>query len=183
MIVDSPLASRFTQAYEDCEGFWDVEAKARVRGGDQPLVFDNLMTVADHEQHRWTVDYLRRKAPPSVVIAGSGMCTGGRVVNYLKALLGDGRTDVVFVGYQAAGTPGRELQAGKKRVTIDGRSLSVKAQVHSLSGYSAHADQAELLRFAGGIRRAPERVVLVHGESGARRALRRKLEQHLGHTL
>lgn len=80
MIVDSPLASRFTQAYEDCEGFWDVEAKARVRGGDQPLVFDNLMTVADHEQHRWTVDYLRRKAPPSVVIAGSGMCTGGRVV-------------------------------------------------------------------------------------------------------
>jgi metallo-beta-lactamase family protein len=105
------------------------------------------------------------------------------VCYYLKALLGDGRTDVVFVGYQAAGTPGRELQAGKKRVTIDGRSLSVKAQVHSLSGYSAHADQAELLRFAGGIRRAPERVVLVHGESGARRALRRKLEQHLGHTL
>lgn len=176
VIVDSPLASRFTQAYEDCEGFWDEEAKARVRSGDQPLVFDNLMTVVDHEQHRWTVDYLRRKAPPSVVIAGSGMCTGGRVVNYLKALLGDERTDVLFIGYQAAGTPGRALQSGRRRVTIDGTALSVKARVHSLSGYSAHADQADLLRFVRGIRRAPERVVLVHGEAGAKRALSKKLK-------
>ncbi len=175
VIVDSPLASRFTQAYEDCEGFWDEEAKARVRAGDQPLVFENLMTVADHKQHRWTVDYLRRKAPPSVVIAGSGMCTGGRVVNYLKALLGDERTDVVFVGYQAEGTPGRALQAGKRRVTIDGKVLPVKARVHSLSGYSAHADQADLLRFVRGIRRGPDRVVLVHGEAAAKRALRAKL--------
>ena len=175
VIVDSPLASRFTQAYQDCEGFWDEEAKALVRSGDQPLVFDNLMTVEDHKQHCWTVDYLQRKAPPSVVIAGSGMCTGGRVVNYLQALLGDERTDVVFAGYQAAGTAGRALQSGKKQVTLGGKVLPVKAKVHSLSGYSAHADQADLLRFVRGIRRGPERVVLVHGEAGAKRGLRKKL--------
>lgn len=110
-----------------------------------------------------------------MVIAGSGMCTGGRVVNYLKALLGDRRTDVVFVGYQAAGTPGRALQSGKKRVTIGGKSTAVRAQVHSLSGYSAHADQADLLRFVRGIRRGAKEVVLVHGEAGAKRALRGKL--------
>jgi len=79
VIVYSPLASRFTHVYEDCEGFWDEEAKALVRSGDQPLVFDNLMTVEDHKQHQWTVDYLQQKAPPYVVIVGSGMCTGGQL--------------------------------------------------------------------------------------------------------
>lgn len=81
------------------------------RGGAS-LLFDNLMTVADHKQHLWTVDYLRRKAPPAVVIAATGMCTVGRVVNYLKALAGDERTDIVFCGYQAQGTPGPALQGG-----------------------------------------------------------------------
>lgn len=161
VIVDSPLASRFTDAYQDCEAFWDEEAKALVSSGDQPFVFDNLLTVAVHKQHLWTVDYLKRKAPPSIVIAGSGMCTGGRVVNYLKSLLGDERTDVVFVGYQAEGTPGRALRAGNKQVTIDGKHLPVQARVHNLSGYSAHADQADLLRFVGGVRQGPKLVVLV----------------------
>lgn len=175
VIVDSPLASRFTQAYEDCAAFWDAEARQLLQAGDQPLVFDNLMTVADHDQHRWTVDYLKRKGSPAIVIAGSGMCTGGRVVNYLKSLLGDERTDVLFVGYQGAGTPGRVLQGGAKSMRLDGKRVQVRARVHSLSGYSAHADQASLLRFVRAVRRGPERVVLVHGEASARRALAAKL--------
>ena len=171
VIVDSPLASRFTEVYAACADFWGQEARQALAAGDQPLVFDNLMTVADHQQHLWTVDYLRRKAPPAVVIAASGMCTGGRVVNYLKALAGDARTDIVFCGYQAQGTPGRALQGGARRLRLEGTQVTVRARVHQLSGYSAHADRANLLRFVGGIRRPPQRMVLVHGEAKARRAL------------
>ena len=84
------------------------------------------------------------------------MCTGGRVVNYLKALLGDACNDVLFVGYQAAGTPGRDILAyGPKGgwIELDGRRYDIRAQVHQLSGYSAHAGQADLVSFVEGITR------------------------------
>ena len=172
VIVDSPLATRFTGIYRDCSRFWDGEAHRRLRYGDHPLVFDNLLTVESHRDHRWTVDYLQRRGRPAIVIAGSGMCTGGRVVNYLKALLGDERTDVLFIGYQGRGTPGRSIQGGKKTVMLDGKRYTVDAQVHTLSGYSAHADQCNLVNFVRRMRRQPEEVVLVHGEEPARRALK-----------
>ena len=175
VIVDSPLASRFTEVYGDCARFWDAEARRRLRYGDQPLVFDNLMTVGDHKEHRRVVDYLERRGRPAVVIAGSGMCTGGRVVNYLKRLIGDERTDVVLVGYQAQGTAGRAIQEGRKWVTLDGRRYAVKAQVQVLSGYSAHADQRNLVHFVERMRKRPKEVVLVHGERPAKEALGRKL--------
>ena len=177
VIVDSPLASRFTEVYEDCAGFWDAEARQRLRHGDQPLVFDNLMTVDSHREHKWVVEYLKKRGKPAIVIAGSGMCTGGRVVNYLKTLLTDPRTDVLFVGYQAAGTPGRSIQAGRKSVKLDGARVPVRARVHTLTGYSAHADQRNLVNFVRRIRRPPREVVLVHGEQRAREALRGKLEE------
>ena len=177
VIVDSPLASRFTEVYEDCAGFWDAEARRRLRLGDQPLVFDNLMTVDSHREHSWVVEYLRKRGKAAVVIAGSGMCTGGRVVNYLKALLPDPRTDVLFVGYQGAGTPGRSIQAGRKSVKLDGTRVPVRARVHTLSGYSAHADQWNLVNFVRRMRRPPREVVLVHGEQRAREVLRGKLEE------
>ena len=175
VIVDSPLASRFTQVYQDCDRYWDGEARRRLRHGDQPLVFENLMTVDSHKEHRWVVDYLQRRGRPAVVIAGSGMCTGGRVVNYLKGLLGDERTDVVFVGYQGKGTPGRAIQERRKWVMLDGKRYPIRAQVQTLSGYSAHADQKNLVDFVRRMRRRPREVVLVHGERRAREALRREL--------
>jgi metallo-beta-lactamase family protein len=177
VIVDSPLASRFTEIYQDCSRFWDAEARRRLRWGDQPLVFDNLMTVGDHREHRWTVDYLQKRGRPAIVIAGSGMCTGGRVVNYLKALLGDTRTDVLFIGYQAKGTPGRSIREGRRTVKLDGKSYPIKAQVHNLSGYSAHADQRNLVNFVRRMRRRPKEVVLVHGEWEAKEALGLKLAE------
>ena len=177
VIVDSPLAARYTRIYRACSRFWDGEARQRLRAGDQPLVFDNLLTVDSHREHEWTVDYLRQRGRPAIVLAGSGMCTGGRIVHYLQALLGDARTDVVFMGYQGRGTPGRALQAGRKSVTVDGKRGAVRAQVHTLSGYSAHADQRNLVGFVTGMRRRPEEVVLVHGERAAQEGLRRALAQ------
>ncbi|MFO8004803.1 MBL fold metallo-hydrolase, partial [Thioalkalivibrio sp.] len=110
IIVDSPLAARFTEAYRDLKPYWDLEAHERLHHGRHPLAFENLYTVDSHEEHLQTVDYLARTGRPAVVIAASGMAAGGRVVNYLKRMLGDERHDVLFVGYQAEGTPGRAIQ-------------------------------------------------------------------------
>jgi predicted metal-dependent RNase len=119
-----------------------------LRVDDQPLVFENLMTVTSHGEHLEVIKYLQQGNLPAVVLAGSGMCSGGRIVNYLKAMLGDARHDVLFCGYQAAGTPGRTIQTYGPRggwVELDGQRITIRAGVHTLGGYSAHADQRDLL--------------------------------------
>lgn len=173
VVLDSPLAARFTEVYRELKPFWDAEAHKRLRAGRHPLDFENLCTVDDHDTHLRTVDYLARSGHPAVVIAASGMAAGGRVVNYLKAMLGDERHHVLFVGYQAEGTPGRAIQrAGRGgHVELDGETCAIRAGVDTISGYSAHADQGDLLRFVRGIRKGPEEVRLVHGEPAARAAL------------
>jgi metallo-beta-lactamase family protein len=89
-------------------------------------------------------------------------------VNYLQALLSDKRTDVVFYGYQAAGTLGRDIQAGCSSVTIDDQRVEVNARVHSMSGYSAHADQQDLLAFVAGCSSRLKQVYLIHGEAAGK---------------
>lgn len=113
---------------------------------------------------------------PAVVGATSGMCEGGRIVNYLKALLPDERNDVLFAGYQAQGTLGREIQSGSHAVDIDNQPIKANAQIHTISGYSAHADQSDLLKFVTGIPAQPKAVHLIHGEKEAKRELGEKLE-------
>ncbi len=176
VIVDSPLAARFTEIYQDLQPFWDAEAQEVLTYDDQPLVFENLTTIGDHDEHRSTLEYLKNRDLPAVVIAGSGMCTGGRVVNYLKTFLDRPHTDVVFVGYQGSGTPGRRIQGGREAVELDGKEYPIRAKVHSLSGYSAHADQQNLLDFVQGMSQPPGEVVLVHGERDAKAALKTKLQ-------
>lgn len=106
------------------------------------------------------------------------MCAGGRIVDWLKALLGDERTDVVFVGYQAQGTPGRIIQKyGPQHgyVEMDGKRYTIDAEVHTLSGYSAHADQRNLVNFVKRMRRRPEKIYLVHGDGEAKSMLKKQL--------
>ncbi|KAA6183298.1 MBL fold metallo-hydrolase [Thiohalocapsa marina] len=175
IVLDSPLAADFTAGYRRLRALWDAEAKRRVAEGRHPLAFEQLVTVDAHSDHARMVNYLAHSGHPAIVIAASGMCAGGRVVNYLKAMLEDPRHDILFVGYQAAGTPGRDIQRYGPRggyVMLDGRRYDTRAQVHTLSGYSAHADQQDLLRFIGDIPRPPREVRLVHGDAGAKRALK-----------
>jgi metallo-beta-lactamase family protein len=111
-----------------------------------------------------------------VVLAGSGMCAGGRVVNYLKAMLGDKRNDVLFVGYQAAGTPGRDILNYGPRggwVELDGDHYDIRARIHQVGGYSAHAGQSDLIRFVSGMRMLPREIRIVHGDDDAKQALKR----------
>ncbi len=96
-------------------------------------------------------------------------------MNYLKALLPDSRTDVIFAGYQAEGTLGRELLDGALEVSIDKKSVEVNACIHQMSGYSAHAAQQDLLTFVDGIEHKPKRIHVIHGEDAAQRALADKL--------
>ncbi|MBN7771297.1 MBL fold metallo-hydrolase [Marinobacter daepoensis] len=179
IVVDSPMAAEFTRIYRDLKPFWDDEARERVNAGRHPLSFEQLTVINSHEDHLNAVDYLVRSRRPCVVIAGSGMCAGGRVVNYLKAMLGDSRNDVLFVGYQAVGTPGRNILEHGPRggwVELDGERYDIRARVHTVGGYSAHADQGDLLRFIGGIPETPHEIRIVHGDKSAKQSFRQALE-------
>ncbi len=178
VILDSPLASRFTDAYRELKPFWDDEAHARLKQGRKPLAFDTLLTVDSHHEHLKMVQHLARSGRPAIVIAGSGMCNAGRIVNYLKAMLGDERHDVLFVGYQAEGTPGRVIQQYGPQggwVELDNERYTIRARIETIGGYSAHADQQGLVNFVKGIKHKPREIRLVHGDKGAKQALKEAL--------
>ncbi len=177
VIVDSPLSLRLTQIYDSMREYWSEEARHVLTYDDQPLVFDNLISVDGHRDHLRKVEYLRHSKRPAIVIAGSGMCTGGRIVNYLKAFVEDPTSDVVFVGFQGLGTPGRYIQDQAGWVKLDGGKYDIRCGVHTLSGYSAHADQQDLLRFVQGMPSPPKAIRLVHGEPPAKEALATKLKE------
>ena len=175
IVVDSPLAATFTRIYRDLKPFWDAEATELVSQGRHPLSFEQLTVINGHEDHLNAVDYLTRSHRPCVVLAGSGMCAGGRVVNYLKAMLADKRNDVLFVGYQAKGTPGRDILTYGPRggwVELDGGRYEIHARVHQVGGYSAHAGQSDLVRFVSGIESPPSEIRIVHGDMRAKESLK-----------
>ena len=138
------------------------------------MAFEQLVTIDSHSDHQSVVNHLAQTARPAIVIAGGGMCSGGRIVNYLKAMLGDKRHNVLFVGYQAKGTPGHEIQTyGTKGgyVYLDGERIDVRAGIASIGGYSAHADQKGLVEFVTGMQEWPTEIRVVHGEEGAKKVL------------
>ena len=184
IVIDSPLAADFTEGYAKLKPHWDAEARQRVDAGRHPLAFEQLTTVGDHASHLKMVDKLARSGRPAIVIAASGMCSGGRIVNYLKAMIGEARNDVLFCGYQAAGTPGRAIQTYGPRgghVDFDGQRYTIRAAIHTLGGYSAHADQTDLLNFIGRMRTPPSQVRVVHGDDEAKQTLAKLLrERHPG---
>ena len=178
IIVDSPLANKFSEVYKKLHPLWDREARKKVAAGRHPLAFEQLLTIDHHDEHQRTVQYLKKSGRPAIVLAASGMCSGGRIVNYLKALIEDPRTDILFVGYQAKGTIGRRIQTyGPQNgyVQMDNKKYTIAAVVETISGYSAHAGQDNLLRFIKGIRKKPSMIRLVHGEPYAQEALKEKI--------
>lgn len=178
IIVDSPLAARFTLVYRDLKPYWDAEAHVRLRAGRHPLSFENLITVDSHKEHMQMVDFLSRTKQPAVVLAAGGMAAGGRIVNYLKAMIEDPRHNVLFVGYQAPGTPGHAIQRYGPEggwVELDGQRFTIRAGVETISGYSAHADQKDLVNFVRRMRHWPTQIRLVHGDQEPRETLRDKL--------
>lgn len=117
---------------------------------------------------------------PRIVLAGSGMLTGGRIMNYLPYELGNPDSTILLTGYQAEGTRGRTLQQGHRRLRLHGRDFQVKARVATLEGMSAHADQAGLLDWLAGLKQAPRHLFLVHGEPRAAESLQAKIAERYG---
>lgn len=185
IVVDSPLANRFTEIYKRLRCFWDDEAQLLVESGRHPLSFEQMTVINDHHQHLAAVERLKQTAYPCIVIAAGGMCAGGRIVDYLRALIEDARTDILFAGYQAQGTPGRDIQDHAEQhgwVLLDGKRYTINAGVYNLSGYSAHADQAGLIRFVSRMRKKPQEIRLVHGDMAAKQTLQRILQEMLPET-
>jgi metallo-beta-lactamase family protein len=177
VFVDSPLGLEITRIYASLSKYWDNEARGLKARGDHPIDFKGLIAVKDHRDHLKVCDM----NGPAIILAGSGMCTGGRIVNHLQKGIDDPRNDILFVGYQAAGTPGRAIQKYSQRpggyVVLDGERKTIKAKVHTLSGYSAHADQKGLVDWIEGMPDKPRAVKLVHGETAARNVLAEILEK------
>ncbi|PKH93340.1 MBL fold hydrolase [Pseudoalteromonas sp. 78C3] len=174
VILDSPMAANFTEQYKKFKHLWDSEAKRKVANGRHPLDFKNLTTVDSHKEHMAIINYLSSRQTPAIILAASGMCTGGRIVNYLERFLNDKTTDVLFVGYQGNKTLGREIQTYGPRngyVFINDARITINAKVHTISGYSAHADQNGLIKFVTGMHKKPSLIKIVHGDDDAKAAL------------
>jgi len=137
--------------------------------------FRTISSAAESKQ-------LTQSKMPAIVISASGMATGGRVLHHLKAALPDSRNTVLFVGYQAAGTRGRQLVDGQKTVKIHGEMIPVQARVALVESMSAHADSNEILRWLGGFTQPPRLTFIVHGEPVAMDALSATIHNKLGWT-
>ncbi|MFZ5814863.1 MAG: MBL fold metallo-hydrolase RNA specificity domain-containing protein [Bacillota bacterium] len=164
VVVDSPLAIAATQITSNHSDLFDEAAARRLRGGDDPLAFPGLFMSETAEQSM----QLNNAKEPMVIVAASGMCEAGRVVHHLKHNLWRPVSTILFVGFQAQGTLGRRLVDGANRVRIFGEEVAVKARVEVLHGFSAHADQAQLLAWVKGLKRPPRATFLVHGEDEPR---------------
>jgi metallo-beta-lactamase family protein len=183
IILDSPMAQRVTRSYRRFKQLWGQEAKQRLKMHRHPLAFEQCITVEDYRTHQRLVNRLQSTREAAIVVAASGMCQGGRIMDYLKALLPDERTDVLLAGYQAEGTLGRAIQSGAMAVEIDQQEVEVNAQIHTMSGYSAHADKDDLLRFIQGIEPTPKEVHLIHGEPNTQDTFASTLKQLGYHTV
>lgn len=174
--IDSPMAIEATELYRRHGELFDQEAKALLQQGISPLNFPGLKFTRTGEESK----RLNDSAGPMVIIAGSGMANGGRILHHLKHGLDKATTQVVIVGFQGQGTLGRRLVDGNKMVRIHGQEVQVRATIHTLGGLSAHAGQSELVAWAKTINPKPRRLILTHGEPAAREALAARLEREWG---
>jgi metallo-beta-lactamase family protein len=161
------MAIKATEIYDQATAEHDEDLIELAEQHLDPLAADSFQRCRSVEQSK----ALNRRKEPAVIVAASGMATGGRVVHHLKQRLSDPKNAVVFVGYQAAGTRGRALVNGAEHVAIHGQRIPVRAEILELHGLSAHADQEELLRWCRALPEPPERVFLNHGEDPPRKTL------------
>ena len=164
--IDSPMGNKVIQVFEDYQD-WH-----RLPMNEFKQMMRKINVVTSYKETWETIDNKK----PKIVIAGSGMVTGGRVLTYLKKFIDDPETTVILVGYQAEGTRGRQLLEGADELKFFGKYYPVNAKIESIHSLSAHADQRELLEWLENIQHKPEQVFLIHGEPMASDAFRVKLQ-------
>jgi metallo-beta-lactamase family protein len=179
LYLDSPMASKATQVYYDHPETYDQETSDLMRSGDSPLKYPGQQFTDSVEESK----AVRHANRPIMVVASSGMLTGGRVMHHLKDFLPDPTCTLLFIGYQGEGTLGRHLQDGGTSARIDGEEYPVRCRVRSISGFSAHADQHELETWLGRFGAAdgpPKTVFIVHGDPEAAEAFAARIRSDLG---
>jgi metallo-beta-lactamase family protein len=176
IFLDSPLAINVTKIYRNNQDFFNKEALGIIHGGDDIFNFPGLKLTPTTEESKKIIDYPN----PKIIIAGSGMSNGGRIVHHEQNYLGDTRSTLMLIGYQAVGTPGRMLQEGAKRVRVNATEVEVKAKVVSISGYSAHKDGDHLFKFVKGTADTLKKVFVVHGEPKTTMFFVQRLRDYLG---
>ena len=190
LYLDSPMASKASDIYRRHSEYFDEETARLLRDGKSPLDYPD-----QHVTRQLAESQAIARAPrPYMIVASNGMLTGGRVVGHLRNLIGDPDATLLFVGYQGEGTLGAHLQAGAKVVKLDGQERDVRCKIRSISGFSAHADEPELLAWLSNFARDkrpgtpgfPRRVFLVHGDPEAQIAIEPKVralgfETHIPH--
>lgn len=177
IIVDGPLGLSATKIYARHTDCYDEEAMNMIRRGVEPFEFDSLFAASDANASKRAVNV----EGPAIIIAGSGMCQGGRIRHHLLRHLPDPRADVLLVGYQSGRTLGRALQEGRTSVYIDGQQVMVRARVTTISGLSAHADREGLATWFDKVPRAPAaRTFVTHGEEAQSEAFAKLLTDRFG---
>lgn len=174
--VDSPLASRITEIYRDFPDLYQDDVKARAKAGEKVFAFSGLTFTDDHVESQ----KIASVRGPKIIIAGSGMSHGGRVLSHEAKYLPEKTTTLLLVGYQAAGSLGRRLEEGAKEVTIEGERILVRATVETIFGYSAHMDSDALLSFAESGAKTLEKIFVVMGEPSASLFLAQRISGYGG---
>ncbi len=175
LYLDSPMASHASEVYRAFPGYYDEETHRLLAEGETPLDYPGQVVTRTAEASK----SIRRAHRPLIVVSSNGMLTGGRVVHHLNDIIDDPRSVLLFVGYQGEGTLGHHLQSGAREVRINGNWRPVRCEIRTIGGYSAHADEPELLdwlaHFASAAHR-PGRVFVIHGDPEAAAAVARGIE-------
>ncbi len=178
VFVDSPLAIKLTEVYEKYSEnpmYFNDKVIGLIKSGEDIFNFPGLrMTLTKDESKA-----INEVPPPKVVIAGAGMSNGGRILHHEMRYLPDPKSTLLIVGYQSVNSLGRKLLEGEKEISIFGEEIKVKAKVAFISGYSAHADQKQLLKWAASVGKDSKRVFIVQGEENSADALRNKIKTEL----
>lgn len=163
IFIDSPLAIKVTKIYQKSKEYFNKEVKDDILGGDDIFKFPKLRFTESSQDSIAIKDVVN----PKIVIAGSGMSNGGRILHHEFNYLNDPKNTLLLIGFQAVGTMGRMLQEGVKSVNIFHKEIPVRAKVVTIGGYSAHKDMDALLAFVEGMQETLKKVFVVHGEPGA----------------
>lgn len=177
IFMDSPLAINTTRVYQKYTGYFNKKATYLIKSGDALFKFPNLKFTYTTKESKAINDV----APPKVIIAGSGMSTGGRIIHHERRYLSDPKSMLLIIGYQAQGTLGRRILDGAKEVKMFGERIPIRCRIRAIGGYSAHADQEGLYKWIDHIRRGGKlkRVYCIQGEEKAANALATKIRDYM----
>ena len=177
--LDSPMGREVTRAFERHDEFYDEEARRLLAAGRNPFKFPGLTIVRTTEESK----AINEARGPAVIMAGSGMVTGGRIKHHIAQNIGRPEATILFVGYQARDTLGRLILEGAPEVRILGRTVPVRARVAKINGFSAHADRKGLDRWLDGLQSPPRRLFVTHGDSDVSLKTGERIRRERGWTV